>query len=133
MKSYAYVLIAAAILIAAFSIWYFAGDNSMGNDMGSQDSSASAGSSSAVATGTTSQVDIKSYAFSPQSLTIKPGTTVTWTNSDSVPHTVTANDKSFDSGTLNSGGAYAFTFTEPGTYTYYCQIHPSMKGTIIVQ
>ncbi len=79
-----------------------------------------------------------SFAFSPATLTIKVGTTVTWKNTTSVPHTVTSDDgKSFDSGTSNpiaaQTGSFSFTFTTPGTYAYHCEIHPFMKATIIVQ
>ena len=78
-----------------------------------------------------------SFAFSPATLTIKAGTTVTWKNSTSVGHTVTSDDgKSFDSGTSNpivSGATYSFTFTKAGTFAYHCTIHPFMKATIIVQ
>jgi len=78
-----------------------------------------------------------SFAFSPATLTIKAGTTVTWKNNTSVSHTVTSDDgKSFDSGTSNpiaAGATFSFTFTKTGTYAYHCEIHPFMKATIIVQ
>ncbi len=79
-----------------------------------------------------------SFAFSPASLTIKAGTTVTWKNTTTVPHTVTSDDgKSFDSGMANpiaaQGGTFSFTFTTAGTFAYHCAIHPFMKATIIVQ
>ncbi len=78
------------------------------------------------------------FAFSPATLTIKVGTTVTWTNTTSAPHTVTSDDgTTFDSG-INTplspnGGTFSHTFTKAGTYAYHCQIHPFMKATIIVQ
>jgi plastocyanin len=79
-----------------------------------------------------------SFAFSPATLTIKAGTTVTWKNGTSVGHTVTSDDgKSFDSGTANpitaQSGTYSHTFTTAGTFPYHCEIHPFMKATIIVQ
>lgn len=78
------------------------------------------------------------FAFSPTSLTIKAGTTVTWTNKTSAPHTVTSDDgKSFDSGASNpiaaQSGTFSFTFKTPGTFAYHCTFHPFMKATIIVQ
>lgn len=78
------------------------------------------------------------YAFSPATITIKVGTTVTWTNMTSAPHTVTSDDgKSFDSGISNpitaSGGTFSHTFMTAGTFAYHCQFHPFMKATIIVQ
>src|SRR6516164_493079 len=78
-----------------------------------------------------------SFAFSPATLTIKTGTTVTGKNTTAVAHTVTSDDgKSFDSGTSNpitaQTGTFSFTFTTAGTYAYHCEIHPFMKATIIV-
>ena len=78
------------------------------------------------------------FGFNPTTITIKVGTTVTWTNTTSAPHTVTSDDgKTFDSGINTpiaaSGGTFSFTFTKAGTFTYHCQIHPFMKATIIVQ
>jgi plastocyanin len=78
------------------------------------------------------------FAFSPATLTIKAGTTVTWKNTTTVSHTVTSDDgKSFDSGTANpiapQTGTFSFTFTTAGTFAYHCEIHPFMKATIIVQ
>jgi plastocyanin len=77
-------------------------------------------------------VSIKNFSFSPKSLTVKVGTKITWTNNDSITHTVTADQGAFDS-TLVSGNTFSFTFTNPGTYAYHCSIHPSMTATIIVQ
>lgn len=75
-------------------------------------------------------------SFSPQSLTVSVGTTVTWNNSSGRPHTVTADNNAFDSGTVGSGGSFSYTFTTAGTYGYYCQFHGSpgqeMFGTITV-
>ncbi len=79
-----------------------------------------------------------SFAFSPASLTIKAGTTVTWKNTTAASHTVTSDDgKSFDSGSANpiaaQSGTFSFTFTTAGTFAYHCAIHPFMKATIVVQ
>lgn len=79
-----------------------------------------------------------SFAFSPASLTIKAGTTVTWKNTTAAPHTVTSDDgKSFDSGSANpiapQSGTFSFTFSTAGTFAYHCAIHPFMKATIVVQ
>lgn len=78
-------------------------------------------------------ITISGFAFDPQSLTVKVGTKVTWTNHDGVTHTVTADDKTFSSGPLSSGKSFSFTFTKAGTYTYHCSMHPGMKATIVVQ
>ena len=61
------------------------------------------------------------------------GDTVTWTNTDGRPHTVTSDGGAFDSGNLDEGGAFSFTFSEPGTYTYHCNYHGEMQATIVVQ
>jgi len=82
-------------------------------------------------TGTGNMVTIQNFAFSPATLTIKAGTTVTWTNNDSATHTIKSN--AFNSGNLTTGDKFQFTFSNPGTYAYSCGIHPSMQGTIIVQ
>ena len=78
-------------------------------------------------------VEIKDYAFTPPTLTVPAGTTVTWTNDDAVPHTATGQDGSFDSGNLNPGESFSFTFHTPGSYPYVCQYHAGMQGTIVVQ
>lgn len=85
-----------------------------------------------VETGEGESVVIKDFAFNPQTLTIKVGTTVTWTNEDSALHTVTA-EGIFDSGALSKGESWAYTFEEIGTYDYMCTFHPYMEGTIIVE
>jgi len=77
-------------------------------------------------------VEIKDFAFNPANLTITAGTTVTWTNNDTVPHTVTAADGSFDSGTLSPGDTFTHTFTSAGSFDYHCDFHPNMQGTIVV-
>ena len=86
-------------------------------------------------TGGGNTVVIKNFAFDPSTLTVKSGTVVKWANQDGAPHTIvsdTGSPAAFSSDSLSSGASYTFTFTQPGTYTYHCSIHPSMKGTIIV-
>lgn len=78
-------------------------------------------------------IDIRNFDFSKNRLTVSPGTTVEWENYDGVPHTVTANNGSFDSGRMRRGEEYRYTFNEEGTYSYYCVYHPSMKGTVEVR
>src|SRR3954471_10264766 len=77
-------------------------------------------------------VTIAGFAFSPASLTITAGTTVTWTNQDSATHTATADDGSWDTGNIAQGASGSVTFNTPGTFTYHCSIHPNMTGTITV-
>jgi plastocyanin len=78
------------------------------------------------------QVNIQSFAFSPQSVTVSAGTKVRWTNNDSYPHTVTS-PGNFNSGQLNQGQSYEFTFNTPGTYSYICDFHGNMTGSVTVQ
>ena len=80
----------------------------------------------------TDHVSIAAFAFGPTTITVKPGTTVTWTQQDEDQHTVTANDGSFTSSPLVTGTTYTHTFTAPGTYAYHCSIHPFMHGTVVV-
>ena len=77
-------------------------------------------------------VTIRNFAFGPQVVTVKLGTTVHWTNSDSEAHTVTGDTGAFNSPVLQPGAGYSFTFTKPGTYSYHCTIHPFMTGTVVV-
>ncbi len=77
-------------------------------------------------------VKIDNFTFAPQAITVKAGTTVTWTNDDDIPHTVTSTGH-FRSRALDTGDKFTFTFTTPGTYEYFCSLHPHMQGSIIVQ
>jgi amicyanin len=136
------VLVIVAVLIVGGGIYFLTQQNNptanniipntsnnqqANNSPASQPPSISAGSPSS------HNIEISNFAFSPASLAIKTGDSVTWTNGDSVPHTVTS-----DSGTelssshLNNGQTYSHTFTAAGTYNYHCSIHPMMKGTITV-
>jgi plastocyanin len=74
------------------------------------------------------------FGFSPKTLTVPVGTTVTWKNTTQVAHTVTSDDgASFDSGIVPAGGTFTFTFSKAGSYAYHCDIHPYMKATIVVK
>jgi plastocyanin len=84
-------------------------------------------------TGEACSIEMVDLAFSPAQTEIAVGTTVTWINNDTVPHTATESDGLFDSGVLDAGASFSFTFDEPGTYDYTCLIHPEMKGTIVVR
>ncbi|NOX22537.1 MAG: hypothetical protein GXP36_05495 [Actinobacteria bacterium] len=78
-------------------------------------------------------VQIVNFAFNEPAITVKVGDTVTWTNEENgIQHTTTADEGLWSSGSLDSGDVFEFTFSEPGTYTYLCTIHPSMTGTITV-
>jgi plastocyanin len=85
-------------------------------------------------TSTSNAVTIQNFAFSPASITVKKGTTVTWTNQDSTAHTVTETDGQTGpaSGDLGTGKSYSFTFNTAGTFKYHCSIHTNMTGTVTV-
>src|ERR1700722_2169145 len=81
-----------------------------------------------------SDVSIDNFTFTPASLKVKAGTTVTWTNRDDIPHGIASSDNAFKkSKALDTDDSYWFTFTTPGTYQYFCYIHPHMVGTIVVE
>ncbi|HZR99919.1 MAG TPA: cupredoxin family copper-binding protein [Chloroflexota bacterium] len=78
-------------------------------------------------------IDIQAFQYAASTLTVPVGTTVTWTNHDVEPHTVTANDRAFASPGLETNDTFAFRFDAPGTYAYHCALHPFMTGQIVVQ
>jgi plastocyanin len=86
-----------------------------------------------VAQNTVAPVTIDNFVFVPERVTVKAGTTVTWTNRDDIPHTVAAKDRSFKSKVMDTDESYSFTFATPGEYTYFCSLHPHMTGTIVVE
>lgn len=97
--------------------------------MSGMPSSAPAATSAPVAS---DSVTIHNFAFGPQVVTIKAGTTVHWTNRDAEAHTVTSDTGAFKSPVLQPGSSYSYRFTKPGTYSYHCTIHPFMTGKVVV-
>jgi plastocyanin len=79
------------------------------------------------------QIKIDNFVFSPNPVTVPAGTTIRWTNHDDIPHNIVADDKSFKSKVLDTDDAFSYTFAKPGTYTYFCSIHPKMTGKVVVQ
>jgi len=85
-------------------------------------------------TAATAAVGIDNFTFNPQTVTVKAGTTVTWTNKDDIPHGIAATNNAFKrSQALDTDDSFSFTFTTPGTYQYFCYIHPHMTGSIVVE
>ncbi len=78
-------------------------------------------------------VSIGGFAFAPDAVTVSPGQPIIWTNTDPVPHTVTSTEKHWDSGVIRAGESYRLSLDRPGTYTYYCAIHPHMTAKIVVR
>lgn len=85
------------------------------------------------ATAKTADVKIDNFSFGPATTTVAAGTTITWTNHDDIPHTVVSTDGVFKSKVLDTDEKFSFTFDTPGTYAYFCSIHPKMTGTVKVQ
>jgi len=83
--------------------------------------------------GTTTIVVARNFMFAPTSLTVKAGSTVTWTNKDEEPHTVVSETGLFRSAAMDTNESFSYRFDTPGTYHYTCSIHPKMVGTITVQ
>jgi plastocyanin len=86
-----------------------------------------------VAQATNVEVKIDNFVFNPQQITVKAGDTVTWVNHDDIPHTATSKTGSFRSKALDTDDKFSFTFTTPGTFAYFCALHPHMTGSIVVE
>ena len=79
-------------------------------------------------------ISIDNFTFTPQTVTVKAGTTVSWTNKDDIPHGIAATNNAFTrSKALDTDDSFSFTFTTPGSYQYFCYVHPHMTGTIVVE
>jgi plastocyanin len=81
----------------------------------------------------TMEVKVDNFTFGPAELTVRVGTTITWTNRDDIPHTVVSTEKVFKSKVLDTDEKFSFTFSTPGTFPYFCSIHPKMTGKVVVQ
>jgi plastocyanin len=81
----------------------------------------------------TIEAKIDNFTFNPQQITVKAGDTVTWINHDDIPHTVTSKTMAFRSKAMDTDDKFSFTFATPGTFPYFCALHPHMTGTIVVE
>ena len=79
------------------------------------------------------EVKIDNFSFGPQTITVPVGATVTWINRDDIPHTVVSTDGVFKSKVRDTDEKFSYTFAKPGTYSYFCSIHPKMTGKVVVQ
>lgn len=113
------IFIALALMVAACS-----GNGDDGDDTATTAAGGAIGDT---------EVVMQNISFQPNDLTVAAGSEVTWTNEDGVTHTATSDDTVWDSGNLSSGESFSHTFEEAGTYTYTCQIHPTMQATITVE
>lgn len=96
---------------------------------------AASGAGAAEAAGSADPVVVRidNFTFGPETVTVAPGTTVTWVNGDDIPHTVVSQTKLFRSKTLDTDDRYTFTFEAPGVYPYFCSLHPHMTGKVVVK
>jgi amicyanin len=111
-----------AVMLATFAAMMFAAANTQ-----ALQAAQSAQTPAAV------EVKIDNFSFAPVEISVSAGTTVTWTNRDDIPHTVVSTDKVFKSKVLDTDDKYSYTFTKPGTYPYFCSVHPKMTGTVVVK
>jgi plastocyanin len=79
------------------------------------------------------EVKIDNFSFTPSTVSVPVGTQVHWINRDDIPHTVVSDDQAFKSKALDTDDEFSFTFSKPGTYKYFCSLHPKMTATIVVQ
>jgi len=79
------------------------------------------------------EIRVDNFTFAPATLTVSQNRTVTWVNKDDIPHVIASNDGLFKSQALDTDDKFSYTFTKPGTYAYYCSIHPKMQGKVVVQ
>lgn len=124
------ILILIILGVAAYAIGHKPSTNQT-NANGNTPNSNTPSAASNIAPGS---VDIRNTMFTPSQITVDRGAKVTWTNNDSTVHTVTADKNNlFDSGSIQPGATYSYTFTQSGSYQYHCTIHPSMHATIVVR
>jgi plastocyanin len=125
------VVAAAAIVLATVGLG--GGKSAAGNGMAGMAMAAQAGNTGGASTAVaTDSVAIKNFAFSPATVTVSAGSTVVWTNNDSIQHDITFNGGGIASNVLNHNDTFSHTFPTAGTYHYICSIHPFMHGTVIV-
>ena len=120
------IVIVAIIVVALFAIFGYMQNNNSGTPSNNPDQTNPDGTFKG-------KVEIRGFSYSPATVTIKEGSTLTWQNFDNVGHTITSDSGSeLDSQLLGDNDAYSHTFTKKGVYTYHCIPHPNMKGTVIV-
>jgi len=139
------ILIGVVLVVAVLGVGIYlistmsnptSSNNNGGNANGGTSNTGNSGGDSGGNPGTTEtkDVQIKSFAFNPLTITVSKGSTIRWTNMDSVLHTIVSDSgNEISSNSLSNSGTYSHTFNSAGTYSYHCGIHSSMKGKIIVQ
>ncbi len=122
------VIVAGTLLVAGVVVMALV----MGNGMGMRGSSSNAEQTPFASDDDTLEIAIEDFLYSPEDLTINAGTTITWTNNDAAVHDATERDRSWNTELLLEGDAGEITFDEPGTFEYFCSIHPWMEASITV-
>ena len=121
------ILTAIAIAIGSVLIIVLTGDAASGESASTDSAPVAAQEAGAAA-----KVDITNFKYKPETITVKAGSKVTWVNNDVAPHTATADD-TFDTGNLEKGDSKAITLSKPGSYSYICEFHAFMTGTVVVK
>jgi plastocyanin len=122
----------AALALSTSLLLAACGSSSSSSSSSSATTKAASVAAAPVASGHVN-VSISGFAYQPATITVKPGTEVTFTNHDQTAHTATSNHTAFDTGTVQPGKSATVTLKKPGTYTYYCQFHAFMHGTVVVK
>lgn len=130
MSSSRFVVLAAFVLSFAACGGYSAPSTSTAPSPAPAPTPGGVASSVAIVTGAET---LGNRAYSPDTLSVAAGSTVTWTNTDAIAHTSTSDGNAWNSQTILPGGKFSFTFQNAGTYSYHCSIHPGMVGTVVVQ
>ena len=126
------VLVVAIVGVVSYAV---SQNGSMDSSMSMSQQSGSGSSTNAADAEATDKVTIADYKFAPAAITVKKGTTVTWTNQDTVKHNVVTEDgapEAIDGKLIGKGETYSYTFNKTGTYNYFCEPHPYMKASVIV-
>lgn len=126
------LVIVGITVIAGSLVYAFFMDKSMYDSSGESHSRKQSSPSGGVDIVKDPKIEISNFEYSPKLVTVKQGTTVTWTNRDGAEHNVVSDDKVLDGPLLAKGESWSFTFSDPGTYEYYCLPHPHMKAVVKV-
>ena len=119
-------MIRSLLLLSVLSLFFACSKNNSSNGYGNNNNNNNSNPA------TSNSITIDNMAFNSSSIAVKAGTTVTWTNNESITHTVTADDASFDSGNMKQGDKFTHTFNTAGTFSYHCKYHSSMTGSVSV-
>ena len=135
-KAMVAIIVVAVLAIGGWAIYDHNKSNNSSNTSTQNSTNNNSSASSSNQSAASGSIDIKNMMFTPSQISVAKGATVTWTNNDSVAHTVIddlSNVGGPSSGDIQPGSTYSFTFNKTGSFQYHCSIHPSMRGTIVVK